>query len=384
MNKLILLLGMGICYPFVAVATSLPNNFSISSLQLYLNNEEAVYAYQIAPDKQSVTIQAFNAEQQMAKTITLPGNFKQEVLAFYHSLQQFTLIQKSKRGKFIQQSHQFYQLLFEPFEPLFQEGKAIFIVGTGVLQYLPFEVLLSKPDSASFSELDFLIKKHPLSYFLEFADIESALKTQKVAYPNNFLGFAPVFAPPASLSNSTYASNSRFSNITPSNLPDEVPPLPYSIQEIEEILPLFQNSGILMTHYEAQKSSLKQQLQQGYRYIHLATHSFADFEDEKNSGIICAGGPSACDPVYEILRTGEIEQLHIRTELVVLSSCQSGAGKLTPKGIHGIHRSFLKAGAKNVVFSLWKVKDQVCHQFMTQFYKAFTAGKSYSEALRLA
>jgi CHAT domain-containing protein len=73
------------------------------------------------------------------------------------------------------------------------------------------------------------------------------------------------------------------------------------------------------------------------------------------------------------------------TELVVLSSCESGMG------LHGTYSSNIgligalqKAGVKNVIASLWNVDDKVTQEFMVEFYGSLAQDKSISESLRLA
>ncbi|MFE8599380.1 CHAT domain-containing tetratricopeptide repeat protein [Archangium violaceum] len=71
------------------------------------------------------------------------------------------------------------------------------------------------------------------------------------------------------------------------------------------------------------------------------------------------------------------------TELVVLSSCDSGRG--TPKaqsGIFGLRRAFVLAGAKSLVTTLWPISDEHTHHLMKLFYEQLAVGLSPSQALR--
>ena len=70
------------------------------------------------------------------------------------------------------------------------------------------------------------------------------------------------------------------------------------------------------------------------------------------------------------LESGEILQLKLNSDLVVLSSCRSGLGEIDEaEGVIGMQKAFFEAGAKSVVVSLWDVNDKYTSLFMQSFYK---------------
>ena len=70
-------------------------------------------------------------------------------------------------------------------------------------------------------------------------------------------------------------------------------------------------------------------------------------------------------------------------DLVVLSACDSGQGKiLEGEGVVGITWAFLATGAKAVVASQWAVKSGSSSHQMINFYSHLTNGLSKAEALR--
>jgi len=101
-------------------------------------------------------------------------------------------------------------------------------------------------------------------------------------------------------------------------------------------------------------------------------------------GSACLGGigPPAEDG---LLQVREIRDLPLRTELVILSACDTGTGRLLgPRGIASLERAFLLAGAKAVIASLWPVDDTYTVALMKRMYERLAAGAEKGVALRQA
>jgi CHAT domain-containing protein len=86
-----------------------------------------------------------------------------------------------------------------------------------------------------------------------------------------------------------------------------------------------------------------------------------------------------------VLTAKEISMLDLRgVDLLVLSACQTGLGKITGDGVFGLQRGFKKAGANAILMSLWKVDDRATRLLMTRFYDYLMEGVGKHEALRRA
>jgi CHAT domain-containing protein len=97
---------------------------------------------------------------------------------------------------------------------------------------------------------------------------------------------------------------------------------------------------------------------------------------------LAPSGPTA--PADGTLTAQEIYGLKLSADLVVLSACRSGSGRVTGDGIATLARAFIYAGAPSLVTSLWDVADQPTNRLIASFYKSWFAGVSKARALRAA
>jgi CHAT domain-containing protein/tetratricopeptide (TPR) repeat protein len=155
-------------------------------------------------------------------------------------------------------------------------------------------------------------------------------------------------------------------------------PLRYSKEEIQNLNSMFADGFTLLSD-EATEKKFKENAAQS-SIIHLSTHSFL----HKNQPLIIFS-QSKDESEDGYLERGEILQLKLNSDLVVLSSCRSGLGEIDEsEGVIGMQKSFFEAGVKSVVVSLWDVNDKYTSLFMQSFYKFLSDGFDKSEALRKA
>jgi CHAT domain-containing protein len=102
------------------------------------------------------------------------------------------------------------------------------------------------------------------------------------------------------------------------------------------------------------------------------------------SGLVLSLVSSDGRPVPGYLKIQDIASLRLSSELVVLSSCDSGAGdEVGGEGVTGLAHAFLQAGARQVVSTLWSVDDETTRQLMVDFYREmFLNDADPAEALR--
>ena len=153
--------------------------------------------------------------------------------------------------------------------------------------------------------------------------------------------------------------------------------LPGAKREAEAIAPLFNTTAL--TGDEATETTIKAKLPQA-GLIHLATHGLFDGFQGLQSSIALA--PSSQD--NGLLTASEILDIKLNADLVVLSACNTGRGRITGDGVIGLSRSLISAGVPSVLVSLWSVPDSPTASLMTDFYQNLSKNPDKATALRQA
>ena len=162
--------------------------------------------------------------------------------------------------------------------------------------------------------------------------------------------------------------------------PEQLNSLPAAENEAITIAKLLNTKAL--TGNQATKKAILSQLPQA-RIIHLATHGLLD--DFKGLGVpgAIALAPSGND--NGLLTADEILNLKLNAELVVLSACDTGRGRITGDGVIGLSRSLITAGVPSIIVSLWSVPDAPTASLMTEFYRNWQEKKlDKAQALRQA
>ena len=232
-----------------------------------------------------------------------------------------------------------YNLLQLPDNSVYQN---LIIVPDGILNFLPFEALITlKSNTTNFSKMHYLLNDFKIAYntsayiYLNSKPISKSEKT--------VLGIFPVFEKTAFELN-------------------------YSKKELALIRSNFKGKYIENT--EATFDNFKKNAID-YSILHLSTHAAAgDIET-----------PASIKFYDQEILYSELYNLNINPDLVVLSACQTGIGKLyKAEGAMSVARGFQFAGAQNLLFSLWKVNDFTTSVFMSDFYKNIKNDQTYLEA----
>lgn len=163
--------------------------------------------------------------------------------------------------------------------------------------------------------------------------------------------------------------------------------LRFTRQEAEQILALVPaGEGMKALDFEASRATATSDQLSQYRYVHFATHGLADRERPELSTIVLSLFDEQGRPQDGFLRAHEVYNLNLPAEMVTLSACETGLGKLTKgEGLVSLTRGFMYAGAARVVVSLWSVNDRATAELMTKFYRrVLIEGERPAAALRAA
>jgi CHAT domain-containing protein len=187
----------------------------------------------------------------------------------------------------------------------------------------------------------------------------------------------------------------------------ELKPNPYTQKEVTAIHKILTNynwKSALYVKNEAKEEVLKN-MTQSPTLLHIASHGYY-LEDARNksnfplsntknpllhSMLFLSGAQNTLQnkKINEedgIFTAYEMANLDLRqTELVVLSACHTGLGKIkNGEGVYGLQRAVMSAGAKSLIISLWEVDDKATQLLMTHFYSFWTAGNDKHVALKKA
>ncbi len=159
--------------------------------------------------------------------------------------------------------------------------------------------------------------------------------------------------------------------------------LPSTLKEVEEAVRIAGGRSVLLTGEHATEASFKAQPLSEFKVLHLALHGVANSTFPDRTALVF--GPSPDSGEDGLLQAREIGRLHLSADLVTLSACNTGIGRLEgQEGVVNLVRAFLFAGARSVVASQWAADDVFTAALMKQFYLHLAEGLDKGTALSQA
>jgi len=325
------------------------SEFSLGKLQYNMLDSDCLLEFFITTNK----IFCIAITKNETQLIEIPFNekVKSQIQAYYTSIsdKNLSLVDAKKICK------DSYKTLFASIDE-YIKGKQIdkiTIVADDFLNNIPFESLIDE-------EGNYLGLQYNFSYDYS-AKLGSLLNKRNASKQDiDFLGYA-------------FQSNSeKLSDIRSCLNPQEVK-LICSSKEIQEISKIIKGKSIDTTSTKTldlfDKASKA-------KILHLATHACADPDNPDLSRVYFNN---------EEITSLDIQLKEINSDLVVLSACESGYGKVFKgEGTMSLSKSFFHAGTKSTLVSLWPVDDCSTAELMKYFYQYLIEGQEKNLALKNA
>ncbi len=310
----------------------------------YAINEEQLLAFFIS--KGSLKVHRYSlkdlSEHRGLELKELVQEFKDAILA------------QAGREEMELRSSPLYNLLIRPFEEQLSDYENLLIIPDGPLAYLPFEAIQT--------DNSYLIERFKIKYSPSVTSL-TLLKDPAEEQEMELLAVAG-----SEVMNVDSKTGRRITSYSA---------LPSTLIEIDSIASHF-NRVTKLKEEQVTEPDLKLHLNKNYKYIHMATHGYIDEDHPAQSGLRLTGTQNveASSDNDGLLKSSEIYRLNLSSDMVVLSACNTGMGKVVKgEGMLGLQRSFFYAGTSTVVVSLWNVYDRSTASLMNEFYKSILRQK---------
>lgn len=341
-------------YPKYHALKYMSDVISTEEIKNQLNENQSLLSYLVTDN--SIFLIVINHKNDTFYKLPFNENLTKTITDFYRQLSTPNIEDRtaySKNSTFI------YKAIIEP-ALLNNQTTDIIIIADDVLNYIPFDVLQTDSENES----SYLLSKYTISYASSATLLHEQNKIA-VKSSNNLMIFAPHF-------------NELISGQKVSQERIDFGPLLYNGQEAQNISSYFKGSI-----YDGNKASIENFKNDfgSYNLIHFATHASANDEFPDYSYLAFEDTEDDSNLLY----VKDLYNYRIDADLVTLSACQTGFGKLQKgEGMLSLARGFNYAGVPSLVTSLWKINDQSTSEIMKLFYENLSYGLTKKEALRQA
>ena len=287
-------------------------------------------------------------------------------------------------------------------------GKRIVVVPDGALQFLPLGVLpdpghpgsplllhhevvlLPSASVGAFlrrtgSTSRFLAKGGPAATLAVFADPVFSADDERVTKSSRAAGAGASAAPVAAGATRASLTSAPLARALREAGLEGLPRLPFTRREADTILALVPaKQRLAALDFEASLDAVRSPRIADFRILHFATHGFLAGSHPQYSGVVLSLVDEQGAERRGFLSTADVFNLRLSPDLVVLSGCRTGLGKVVAgEGVVGLTRSFLHAGSRRVVASLWPVDDAATAELMRRFYEGMLGERRLSPAAAL-
>ena len=350
------------------------HSIALNTIQRQLKAEEGLVEYFVS-DESSF---AFVVTSAAIHWLPLPAPTEWSANLFQLRKEVMEGGQLAKAEAFGSLAHQMYQHVLEPaIAKLPSTIKKLTIVADGLLNLLPFEILVTRPanEIKSFIELDYLLQQYTISYAYSATWLWSNRKKWRSPAYEELGAFAANY--------DAYQLDERdtlLATVFQDAVRSGFLPLPGAEKEVKDIAALFATQPYLKS--DATKAQFRS-VAGKYKILHLAMHAFIEENAPQFSKLLFSQAPGELESGQ--LSAQELYNYQLNADLVVLSACNTGLGKMKRgEGLMSLSHAFALAGVPATVMSLWKIPDQTTPKLMLNFYQNLKEGLPKNEALRRA
>lgn len=327
----------------------------------YVITYRELYTFAITKDKLHIAVQSVDS------------SFTESIHRIRDFLSKNPLMLQGKKPKptYTDDAYYLYKILIAPFSSIIK-GKSLIIIPDEDLNLIPFEVLLTQPVQTTrdinYISLPYLAKQYPVSYAYSATLLKSNLQYKPKSHEKYIAAFFPDY--------STYRTQGKSAEVGRFH---DIMPLQATQDEIVFFRKL--RRVIIFKDKKADESSFKKYAGK-YSIVHISGHTIIDADNPQFSCLLFTRQNKAEDG---ILYSYEIYNNELNTQMLVLSSCNTGFGKMRKgEGLISLGRSFFYAGVRSLIITQWPVADKSSARLTSNLYSLMLKGETKDKALQKA
>lgn len=280
--------------------------------------------------------------------------------------------------------HFWYNLTLQPIQDILVNHSKVIICAAEELNYLPFETFLSPQNQ-------YFVSTHDVKYIPNTTIWKIIANRNYSENRKSVIAFGGAFYQPSGNVKPTARGLEDFYKISDAinkkinkgiyNFKPELEAIGFgganyllgTLKEVQYVGTLSNDSrvltGLTMSESNFKKLNSSGELKQ-YKNLLISTHGFTGDIIPEFSGVMFSQPNGGDGNEDTFLLAPEIVKLNLNADLVVLSACDTGVGKIYGgEGINGLNSSFLVAGSNATLLSLWPVDDAGTALTMQNLFK---------------
>lgn len=301
-----------------------------------------------------------------------------------------------------------YMAAFAPAQVHLKDVNHVMLVPSGALQSLPFGMLVASAlpggNRTSYDKVDWLARHHAMSVLPSASAIRALRQfARPVTATKPYIGFGdPLLTdarPGTRALTGTVNASGLFraagagqvkANTGQPDIADVAyikgqVRLPETADEIRAMAKIMRSGDdSIWLQGKATETNVKRLDLSGYRILAFATHGVmaGELSAGMEPGLLLTppGKGSTQDDGY--LSAGEIAQLKLNADLVLLSACNTAApdGQPGAEGLSGLAKAFFHAGTRSLLVSHWPVASEATVPLTTTMLKEYEAAPNAGKA----